>query len=117
MVQNRNKLIELFIGNISNSIIHQSLEKAVSKKLIADKYADKYRKELTTSFEIAKRYRERINPVNRPLPEKDIAHIRIKIINKVKTELMTRISKGYKNIDLILIGKLVDKALKDADVE
>lgn len=112
MVQNRNKLIELFIGNISNSIVHQILEKAVSKELIADKY----RKELITSFEIAKRYREKINPVNRLLPDKDIAYIRTKIINKVNAELMTRISKGYKNIDLTLVERLVNKVLKDVDI-
>jgi len=116
VVQNRNKLIELFIGNISNSIVHQILEVAISKELMADKYTDRYRKELMTSFEIAKRYREKINPVNGPLPDRDIAYIRTKIINKVRAELMIRISKGYKNIDLALVDELVDKALRDADI-
>lgn len=113
MVQNRNKLIELFISNISNAIIHGILEQAVIKELIADKY----RKELTTSFEVAKRYREKINPVNKPLPGKDITYIKTKIINKVRAELITRISKGYKNIDLDLIEDLVNKTLKDTEIE
>ncbi len=38
MVQNRNKLIDLFIGNISNSIVHKILEKAIDNKEIASKY-------------------------------------------------------------------------------
>jgi hypothetical protein len=112
MVQNRNKLIELFVGNLSNSIVHQILERAVSKELMADKY----RKELVASFEVAKRYREKINPVNRSLSYKDLAYIRKKIINRVRAELMTRVSKGYKNIDLSLIEEFVDGVLKDADV-
>ena len=112
MDQNRNKLIELFIGNMSNAILHKILEKAVTDIDIADRY----NKEIKNSFEIAKQYREKINPTNRPLPIRDIAYIRTKIINKVKTELMTRILKGYKNIDLPLIDNLVDKALKDANI-
>lgn len=112
MVQNRNKLIELFVGNISNSIVHDILERSVSEEIVAHKY----RKELITSLGVAKKYREKINPTNRPLPIRDIAYIRTKIINKVKTELMTRILKGYKNIDLPLIDNLVDKALKDANI-
>ena len=113
MVQNRNKFIELFIGNISNVIVHEILERAVNEDIMADKY----RKELTNSFEIAKRYREKINPLNRCLPDKDIAYIKDKIANKDKTELMIRISKGYKNIDLNLIDQLVDKALRDIKIK
>ena len=112
MVQNRNKLIELFIGNLSNAVIYEILELAVDKELMADKY----RKELITSFEIAKRYREKINPINQSLPDKDAGYIRNKIINKVRAELMIRISKGYENIDLNLIEKLVDNALKNTDI-
>lgn len=113
MVQNRNKLIEMFIGNISNAIVHNVLELAVSKEIMADKY----RKELVTSFEIAKRYREKINPLNRSLPDKDVAYIKEKISSKVRVELMTRISKGYKNINLDLIEELVDNALKNTNIE
>ena len=113
MVQNRNKLIDLFIGNIANAIVHEILENALSSDVVADKY----RKELTTSFEIAKRYREKINPINRSLPDRDLEHIKVKIVNRVRVELNIRISKGYKNIDLFLVDELVDKALKDSKVK
>jgi len=112
MVQNRNKLIELFIGNISNSIVHKILEKAVAQ----EELSDKYNKELLSSFEVAKRYREKINPVKTPLPDKDVTYIKNKVINRVRTELLLRISKGYKNIDLNLIEKLVDEFLKEINV-
>ena len=112
MVQNRNKLIELFISNISNAVVHELLEKAVSKELVAGKY----RKELITSFEVATRYREKINPVNRSLPETDIEEIKRKIINKVNSELKLRINKGYENINLLLVDELVDKYLKEMKV-
>jgi len=112
MVQNRNKLIELFIGNISNAIVHEILERAVGAELVTDKY----RKELALSFEIAGRYREKINPVNRSLPDKDVDYIKEKIMARVKSELITRISKGYDNIDLELIESLTDKALKDVKI-
>ena len=112
MVQNRNKLIELFIGNISNALVHEILEMAVSKELVADKY----RKELASSFEIANRYREKINPVNRSLPDKDVVYIKDKIVARAKSELMIRISKGYLNIDLELVKLLTDKALKDVKI-
>ena len=71
MAQNRNKLIDLFIGNISNSIVHKILEKAINDKELANRY----NKELLSSLKIARRYREKINPVNAPLPDKDIEHI------------------------------------------
>ena len=48
---------------------------------------DKYRKELVTIFEIAKRYREKINPVNRHLSDKDIEHIKVKIVNSFSKDL------------------------------
>ena len=56
MVQNRNKLIELFLGNVSNAVVHEILQKAIEKEQIADKY----RKELKNSFELAKKYREKL---------------------------------------------------------
>ena len=48
MSQNRNKLRELFIGNISNSIVHRILEKAIDDENIR-KYYDK-------EFSISKDY-------------------------------------------------------------
>jgi len=53
MVQNRNRLIELFIGNITNSVIHKILEKAINDEDISNRYE----KELINSLEIAKKYR------------------------------------------------------------
>ncbi|MEK6935362.1 MAG: hypothetical protein AABW67_01100 [Nanoarchaeota archaeon] len=112
MVQNRNKLVELFISNIANSIIHEILEKATFQ----DELIKKYDKELLNSLEIAKRYREKINPKTLPLPIKDINYIKHKIINKVKSELLLRISKGYTNINLNLIEQLTNKYLKETNI-
>ena len=112
MVQNRNKLIDLFIGNIANSIVHEILEKAAKE----NELISRYRKELTTSFEIAKKYRNKINPISSSLPDKDNIYIKSKIIRKVRAELSLRISKGYENIDLGLVEELVNKALKDTKI-
>jgi len=71
-----------------------------------------WHKEVKNSFEIAKRYREKINPADKTLPVHDI-RIREKIINKVKAELSLRIQKGYTNIDLSLVERLVDEYLKE----
>ena len=112
MVQNRNKLINLFIGNISNSIVHEVLEKAADNKELSNKY----NKEILNSLNIAKRYRKKFNPINSPLTDKDIKYIKTKIIKKVKAELLFRISKGYENIDLDLVEELADKILKNTNV-
>ena len=112
MAQNRNKLIDLFVGNLSNHVVHKILEKAVDDKELAGKYE----KEFLNSFEIAKRYRKKINPMAKPFPEKDAKLIKGKITNKVRTELLLRISRGYKNIDLDLVDELIDNALKDSRI-
>jgi len=112
MSQNRKKLIELFIGNISNSVVHKILEKAIDEENIRKRYG----KEFSTSLDVAKRYRERINPINIPLPDKDTAYIKEKIIRKVKAELEQRISRGYQNIDLGLIEPTINDLLKKMDV-
>ena len=112
MVQNRNKLIGLFISNISNAIVHKILEKASEQ----EELSNKYNKEELTSFEIAKKYREKINPKETSLPDKDVLYIKNKIMNKVKTELLLRISKGYENINLSLVESLVDEFLKEIRV-
>lgn len=112
MPQNRNQLIEIFIGNITNAITHRILEKAIDKQEIADKY----RKELINSFKIAKKYREKINPISSPLPDKDILYIKEKIIKRVKAELNLRINKGYENIDLNLVEQEVGKSLKETNI-
>lgn len=113
MTQNRNKLIDLFIGNISNFVVHHILEIAIDNKDVANRY----NKELTNSLEIAKKYREKINPIGATLQAKDIDYIKDKILNKVRTELLLRISKGYTNIDLNLIEHLIDKTLKEMKIK
>lgn len=112
MAQNRKKLIDLFIGNISNSVVHKILEKAIDN----DEIINKYIKEQNISLDIAKKYREKINPIRTLLLNKDAAYIRNKTVSKVKAELTLRISKGYKNINLDLAETVVDKALKDLNV-
>lgn len=112
MVQDRNKLIKLFIGNLSNSVVHEILEKAIDNENIRKRYD----KESETSFKIAINYRNKINPTRTSLPEKDILYIKKEIIRKVKAELSLRISKGYSNINLNLVVGTVDKFLKQSKV-
>jgi hypothetical protein len=114
MPQNRNKLMALFIGNISNAMVHEILKEAI--KTSKEELAGKYRKEFLTSFEIAQGYRQKINPVNNPFPEKDLFYIKSKIIRNVKAELSTRIKNGYTNINLDLIEPQVNNLLKDLKV-
>ena len=110
MVQNRNKLIGLLIGNISNVIVHEILEKAIPSE---PEISIKYEKEIRNSFEIAKIYRSKINPITKSLPEKDVQDIKKKIKIIVSNELNLRISKGYKGINLDLIDATIDKKLKE----
>lgn len=112
MDQNRNKLIDLFVGNISNSVIHMILGKAVEE----DNIREHYNKELSISLDVAKKYRAKINPKNTPLPERDIGYIKQRIAKKVFAELRLRISKGYQNIDLELVEPTVDKLLSKTSV-
>jgi hypothetical protein len=113
MSQNRNKLMDLLAGNISNLVVHSILEKAISKREIADKY----RKELVNSLEIAKKYREKINPIDRGLSIDDIKYLKNKILNRVKSELMVWILKGYSNIGMSLVESETDKRLKELSIE
>ncbi|MBI2128926.1 hypothetical protein HYU07_01670 [Candidatus Woesearchaeota archaeon] len=112
MSQNRNKLMDLFIGNISNSVVHRILEKAIDEEVIRKHYD----KEFLISLEIAKKYRENINPADMPLPHQDAEYIKEKIIKKVKAELELRIAKGYENINIGLVEPEVDRALKETKV-
>mgnify|MGYP001605614999 FL=1 len=111
-MQNRNKLLDLFIGNISNAVLHKILENAIDNNEIANKYE----KELTTSFSIAMKYREKINPVLELLPLGDQEYVKIKVTNRVQAELHLRIAKGYTNIDLSSLDDTVATYLKDARV-
>lgn len=109
---NRSKIINLFIGNISNSILHQILETAIDDENIRKHY----NKELNISLDIAKRYREKINPVHCCLHSNDVEYIKDRIHHRVTSELRLRISKGYKNINLDLIDETINKFLKETNV-
>lgn len=112
MAQNRNRMIKRFIGNLSNSVIHEILERAIDDEDIRKKYD----KESAVSLKIATKYREKINPVGASLPEKDVKHIKEEIVKKVISELRSRIAKGYSNIDISLVEEIVDKFLKNLKV-
>ncbi len=112
MSQNRNKLIDLYIGNISNSVVHRILEKAIDEESIRKHYD----KEFSVSLDIARRYRSKINPSYTSLPDKDIEYIREKISRKVKSELNLRITKGYKNINLEIVEPTINGILEETKV-
>ncbi len=88
------------------------LEKAIDE----DNLRKHYNKEFSISLEIAKSYREKINPKNIVFHGKEIKDIKDRIIKKVRAELNLRISKGYENIDIELIGPTVNKVLKKTRV-
>ena len=110
MAHNRKKLIDLFVGNISNAILHSILEKAVEDEIIR-KYYDK---EFLNSLEIAKKYREKINPISNAL--KEASEIKNTIIKKVTNELKIRISKGYKDINLDSVESATNDILSELKV-
>ncbi|MBU2639456.1 MAG: hypothetical protein KKG75_01975 [Nanoarchaeota archaeon] len=82
MPQNRKKLLDLLIGNLSNVVVHDILCRAVENKDIASRYE----KETENSFKISKKYREKINPKNTLLQIKDLDYIRTKTTTKAKSE-------------------------------
>lgn len=55
MKQNKNRLIDLLVGNISNALLHRILEKAIDNPEISNKYLT----EIENSWEISKKYREK----------------------------------------------------------
>ena len=112
MTQNRNKLIALLIGNLANALVHQILEEVLGQEI----HRKHYHKESENSFTLAKQYRESLNPLEKPLPEKDQLEIKERIIAKIKNELKLRIDKGYQGIDLNKVEPLVEKALQELKV-
>jgi hypothetical protein len=115
MTQNKGKLIDLFIGNASNAILHRILENAILKLNQLD-IAGRYRKEIINSYEIAKRYREKINPIFSPLPSSDTAQIKSVLLRRIRSEINIRIEKGYKNLDLASAEQEIDDFLKEMRV-
>ena len=92
--------------------MHKILERAININEISQKYG----KEVRNSWEIAKAYREKINPVGSPLLGVDAEEIKRKISNKVRNELKLRIDRGYKNISLELVDDLVFQFLKELKI-
>lgn len=112
MTQNRNKLIQLFVSNLANVIVHKILEESTTESL-----RNHYNEESQISFEVARRYREKINPVNNKMPEADIGEIKKEVLRKVNNELKLRITKGYTGIDLSQVEIILDKMLKELKVK
>ncbi len=113
MTQNRNKLIELLISNLSNFIIHTILEKSIN----TPELTSKYRKESLNSFNIASIYRNKINPLDKPLNLPDVKYLKEKLKSRVNSELLLRISKGYQGINLSLVDVEINLALKNLGLE
>ncbi|MBI3035784.1 hypothetical protein HYY71_05675 [Candidatus Woesearchaeota archaeon] len=111
MSQNRPDLIKRFIGVASNIIAHKVLIKAELEEDLRKYYA----KEIERDIDIALKYRNRINPASRLLPQQDSKEIRESILLKVKAELLKRVDKGYK-VDLSKIDGEIDNFLKEQNV-
>ena len=109
---NRNRLLDAFISNLANAIVHKVLERAIDKPEVTGFY----HKEVKNSWEIAKAYREKINPSDRRFPVHDVDELKEKIAKKARAELNLRISKGYTNIDLSLVEKSIDESLRELSV-
>ena len=109
---NRNKLMDNFIGNLSNAIVHEILKRAADDEALRSRYL----KELTTSMKNALKYRDQINPVNSKLQKKDAEYIKDKIIKKVESKLLKRMDEGYKNVNLNLIEIVVEEFLKQSKI-
>lgn len=112
MVQNRNKLLDLFIGNLSNAALHRIMELGAAD----DELRKYYGKEALNSIAIARSYREKINPKLTMLPQDDGESIRRKIKERVQNRLRERITKGYENINLELIDKVVAELLLEMNI-
>ncbi|MBI4980579.1 hypothetical protein HZC30_03425 [Candidatus Woesearchaeota archaeon] len=112
MPQNRNKLIQLLIGNLVNVVVHKVLEEAVTEDIMRNHYD----KESLVSLEISKKYREQINPLQRTLPNEDVENIKTEVLKRAKKELMYHISKGYTGIKLELIEEVLDKLLDELKI-
>ncbi len=113
MSHNRNKLITLLIGNLTNAVVHQVLEKSVKEDILRNYYD----KESLHSLEIAQRYREQINPIQRALPDIDVETIKEEIMKRARNELLLRISKGYRGIELEALESILEKSLEELKIK
>jgi|SRR3989344_9159590 len=112
MAQNKPDLIKRFIGVASNIITHKILVKAELEKDLRNYYT----KEIERDVDIALKYRDRINPANKPLPKMDSKEIRDSIMSNVKAELLKRIDKGY-DVDFSKIDEEIDNFLREQNVD
>ncbi len=69
------------------------------------------------SFLVAKRYREKINPTQGCLPDKDVEIIKAEVSKKATKELKQRIVKGYEGIDLNRVENVLEELLRELMVE
>lgn len=111
MSKNKPDLIKKFIGVASNVITHKVLIKAELEEDLRNYYT----KEIERDIDIALEYRNKINPANRLLPQKDSKEIKESIMSKVKAELLKRVDKGYK-VDISKIDEEIDNFLKENNV-
>ena len=58
--------------------MHSIIESAINNEALSERY----KKEIATSLDAAKKYREKINPVESSLPPKDIGYIKNKITSE-----------------------------------
>jgi len=100
------------IGNLVNVVVHRLLEETVKEDILRDHY----NKESLHSLEISKRYREKINPIQRELPEKDVEKIKEEVLRRAKKELRLRTSKGYQGIELDKIEDILEKILQELSI-
>ncbi len=107
MTQNRNKILDLMTGSLSNAIVHSILELSCDETALKAKY----KKEAFNSFQIALEFRNRINPLFRPLPQRPL--IEIKVTRRVEAELNNRIRKGYIGVDVTIIKAQVEKYFQE----
>lgn len=103
----------LLIGNLANVVVHKVLEEATKEEILRKRYD----KESLISYEVAKRYREQINPLQRCLSPEDAGQIRKEVIRRAYQELQVRISKGYREVNLALVEPVLQKLMKELRVE
>jgi hypothetical protein len=102
-MQNKKKITQHLIGNPSNAIVHKILENVMKDLFISQKYE----KEILNSFEVAKSYRSKLNPVDSGINKSEFERIKKDISVRVRKEIELRIAKGYKNLENIDIEKEV----------
>ena len=103
----------LLIGNLTNVVVHRVLEKSVKEEILRNHYD----KESLVSLEVAKRYRDQINPIERALPDIDVKEIEEGIMKRARSELQLRISRGYQRIQLDTIKAILKQVLQELKIK